>query len=261
VKTRAWSIRAFWPLEEQAERYKKDRFMDEQLVLDFSHVPGLDAGDFLIGDANREAARLVHAWPNWPSHACLISGPAGAGKSHLANVWSKIAGAPIYLGAKVAENIVAPLTGEHSIAVEDVDRGPLDERALFHLLNLAREKRFTVLLTARSLPGEWNIALPDLRSRFRSLVVVQIAQAGDDLLKAVLIKQFSDRQLRVPPEVIDYIAYRMERSMAAAGEVVALLDRTALTSRRRITRQLAAEVLNTLGRNAEEEENATEDNE
>jgi chromosomal replication initiation ATPase DnaA len=235
--------------------------MDEQLVLDFGHVPGLDAGDFLIGDANREAARLVHAWPNWPSHACLISGPAGSGKSHLANVWSKISGAPIYPGNLVSENIVARLSGEHSIAVEDVDQGPLDERALFHLLNLAREKRFTVLLTARSLPGEWNIALPDLRSRFRSLAVIQIAEAGDDLLKAVLIKQFSDRQLRVPPEVIDYLTCRMERSMAAAGEVVSLLDRTALTSRRRITRQLAAEVLNTLGRNTEEEdeeESATE---
>lgn len=232
-----------------------EQLKEEQLVLEFGHVTGLGAGDFLIGDGNREAARLVHAWPDWPSHACLISGPAGSGKTHLVNVWLEQSGGVAYPAKTISEDIVSALDdGVRHVAAEDVDRGPLDERALFHLLNLAREKRFHVLLTARTLPGEWTVALPDLRSRFRSLAVVRIAEAGDDLLKAVLIKQFSDRQLRVAPGVIDYLVRRMERSMAAAGQVVALLDRAALANQRPITRQFAAEALAALGRTCEDGE-------
>jgi chromosomal replication initiation ATPase DnaA len=228
--------------------------MGEQFVLEFRHVAGLSAGDFLIGDGNREAAQLIHAWPDWPSHACLISGPAGSGKTHLVSVWRERSGAVVYEAGAVNEDIVSSLDGAHPVAVEDVDRSSLDERALFHLFNLAREKRFSVLLTARTLPGEWSVALPDLRSRFRSLAVVRISEAEDDLLKAVLIKLFSDRQLRVAPGVIDYLTRRMERSLAAAGKVAAVLDRAALTSKRPITRRLAAKALAHLGHAAEEEE-------
>jgi chromosomal replication initiation ATPase DnaA len=228
--------------------------MAEQLVLDFGHSPALDGQDFLIGEANREAAQLVHDWPRWPSHACLIAGPAGSGKSHLVNVWRERSGAAVYAGVAMSETVVAALASGRSVVVEDIDRGPLDERALFHLLNLAREQGFSVLFTARTLPGEWEIGLPDLRSRLRSLAVVRIGAADDDLLRAVLIKQFSDRQLKVAPEVIEYVAQRMERSMAAAGRTVAALDRAALAGRRRITRRLVAELLSRSGAEAEEDE-------
>lgn len=227
--------------------------MQEQFVLEFGHAPGHDAQDFFMGESNREAARLIDAWPRWPSHACLIAGPAGSGKTHLVSVWRERAGAEVHEARRMDESTVAALTGGRPLAVEDVDRGPLDERALFHLLNLAREKRFHVLFTARSLPGAWNIALPDLRSRFRSMAVVRIGSADDQLLKAILVKQFSDRQLRVPPDVIDYLARRIERSTAAAAEAVALIDRASLMGQKRITRHFAAQILGRLDAISDEE--------
>ena len=100
-----------------------------------------------------------------------------------------------------------------------------------------------MLLTSRTPPGEINASLPDLRSRLRALPLVTIEPPDETLLKAVLVKHFTDRQLTVEPGVIAYIALRMERSMEAAATLVAAIDRSAMAAHRKVTRALAAEVL------------------
>ena len=127
--------------------------------------------------------------------------------------------------------------------VEDLHAGIGDERALFHLLNLVREHKLSMLLTSRTPPGEIAAGLPDLRSRLRALPFVAIAAPDEALLKAVLVKHFADRQLAVEPHLVAYIALRMERSMEAAARIVAQIDRAAMASHRKVTRALAAEVL------------------
>mgnify|MGYP006284046265 CR=1 FL=1 len=210
-----------------------------QLALDLPHVPALDADDFMLSDCNAEAMRLIASWPDWSARCALIAGPAGAGKSHLVNVWRKRSGAQVLSAASIEEDMVDGLeTGP--LAVEDVDRFARDERALFHLLNLSRERGFDILLTARSLPGAWPVALDDLRSRLRSLPFAEIGAPDDALLRAVLVKLFDDRQLSAPPAVIDYLLRRMERSVDAAADLVARMDKAALAERRRITPRFAA---------------------
>lgn len=210
-----------------------------QLALDLPHVPALDADDFMLSDCNAEAMRLIASWPDWSARCALIVGPAGAGKSHLVNVWRERSGAQVLSAASIEEDMVDGLeTGP--LAVEDVDRFARDERALFHLLNLSRERGFDILLTARSLPGAWPVALDDLRSRLRSLPFAEIGAPDDALLRAVLVKLFDDRQLSAPPAVIDYLLRRMERSVDAAADLVARMDKAALAERRRITPRFAA---------------------
>ncbi|RIA56835.1 HdaA/DnaA family protein [Dichotomicrobium thermohalophilum] len=210
-----------------------------QLALDLPHVPALDADDFLVSHCNAEAMRLIASWPDWSARCALIAGPAGAGKSHLVNVWRERSGARVVSAGGIEEDIVDGLEAG-PLAVEDVDRLLSDERALFHLLNLSRERGFDILLTARSLPGAWPIALEDLRSRLRSLPFAEIGPPDDALLRAVLVKLFDDRQLSAPPTVIDYLLRRMERSVAAAADLVARMDKAALAERRRITPRFAA---------------------
>jgi chromosomal replication initiation ATPase DnaA len=210
-----------------------------QLALDLPHVPALDADDFMLSDCNAEAMRLIASWPDWSARCALIAGPAGAGKSHLVNVWRKRSGAQVLSAASIEEDMVDGLE-TRPLAVEDVDRFARDERALFHLLNLSRERGFDILLTARSLPGAWPVALDDLRSRLRSLPFAEIGAPDDALLRAVLVKLFDDRQLSAPPAVIDYLLRRMERSVDAAADLVARMDKAALAERRRITPRFAA---------------------
>jgi chromosomal replication initiation ATPase DnaA len=214
-----------------------------QLTLELPHRPALDAGDFLISQSNQAAADVIDLWPHWPQSSVAVVAPPHAGKTHLANVWRLRSGAARLEAPSLGEADVAAVAASRAVLVEDLHGGVGDERALFHLLNRVREDRLSMLLTSRTLPGELQADLPDLRSRLRALPVVVIAPPDEALLKAVLVKHFADRQLAVEPNVITYIALRMERSMEAAANIVAAIDRAAMASHRKVTRVLAAEVL------------------
>ena len=115
-----------------------------QLVLDLAHRSALGAEDFLVSRSNAAAVDLVDRWPAWPHWAALVVGPAGSGKTHLANVWQLRSGAEAIAAARLSEAAVAELSGRSALAVEDLDRGIAEERVLFHLLTLAREHKLAL---------------------------------------------------------------------------------------------------------------------
>lgn len=215
----------------------------QQLVLDLGHRTALGAEDFLVSASNAAAIALVDTWPDWPAPAALVVGPRRSGKSHLAHVWQARSAAESVGAVELSEIDIARLEASHALVVEDLDQGIACERTLFHLLNLARERRAGLLLTSAIAPGDLAITLPDLRSRLRAAVTVEISAPDDGLLRAVLVKQFADRQILVDPQVVGYLLVNMERTMAAAAQVVDAIDRLALASRRKVTRALAAEAL------------------
>jgi chromosomal replication initiation ATPase DnaA len=212
-----------------------------QLVFDLPQLAALEAEDFLVSACNQAAADMIDRWPDWPLSSVVFVAPARAGKTHLANVWRLKSGAERLEAGSLREEDAANARG--ALLVEDLHAGIGNERVLFHLLNLVREHKLTMLLTSRVPPGELDVRLPDLRSRLRALPLLTIAEPDEVLLKAVLIKHFADRQLAVEPHVISHLALHMERSMEAAAEVVADIDRLAMASHRKVTRALAAEAL------------------
>ena len=212
-----------------------------QLVLSFEPGANFSRDDFLEGPSNAMALRLVERWPDWPARVVAIVGPEGSGKSHLADIWANKTGARRLSARALDQTAVPGALATGALALENVAE-PLDEVALFHLLNLAKEDGAAVLLTARQPPAQWAIRLPDLVSRLRALPVVELAAPDDALLRAVLVKLFVDRQLAVDESLISYLVARIERSFAAARAAVAALDREALRQRRPVTRALAAEL-------------------
>jgi chromosomal replication initiation ATPase DnaA len=214
-----------------------------QLVFELPHIPALGSEDFLVSHSNEQAVRLIDNWPGWPFHCAILSGPQGAGKTHLVNVWRGRSGGQAFDASQIEQAVEFAKNESMPVAIEDFDHAPIHEHAAFHLLNLARETGFDVLITAREQPGAWKIALPDLRSRLRSAALVTIEEPDETLLGAVLIKLFADRQLQIEPGVVGYILKRTERSMASIQSLVDELDRAALAERRRVTRSLAARLL------------------
>jgi chromosomal replication initiation ATPase DnaA len=216
-----------------------------QLALALGHPESFAREDFLSGPSNTAALALVDRWPDWPSRAVVLVGPEGSGKSHLAAIWAGEAGAR-FLSARALEGAALPAAlATGALVVEDIAVDASDERALFHLLNLVQEQQAFVLFTARTAPAGWNIGLADLASRLRALPVVALTAPDDVLLRAVLVKLLTDRQLMVEESVVDLIAKRIERSFAAARRVVTEIDREAMRQQRPPTRALAAEVLRT----------------
>jgi chromosomal replication initiation ATPase DnaA len=214
-----------------------------QLALALPLDPGFGEDNFLVSASNAAAYGLIEQWPAWPSRAVIITGPPASGKSHLAAIFADRSAGRIIAGRELREPDVPVLAKVGAVVVESVDRGALDEEALFHLINLMEERRGTLLLTARNLPTDWAIATPDLASRLRRMAVASIAQPDDDLMRAVLVKLFADRQISVEPALIDYLLPRLERSFGAVRAAVEQLDREALARGRRISRSFAVDVL------------------
>lgn len=190
-----------------------------QIALPLAYKAADGERDFFVSDANAHAVAYLDRWPDWPRPVALLTGPEGAGKSHLARIFARQSGAELF---------------------DDLDRAR-DEEALFHAWNRAGER--PLLLVARTPPGGWNVALPDLRSRLGATPQIAIDAPDDALLAAVMAKQFRDRGLKIGPDVVAYVTARMERSFAKVAEVVDRLDAAALAAGRAVTVPLARAAL------------------
>lgn len=219
------------------------RVQPRQLAFALPHAESLSRDDFLEGTANAEALGLIDQWPDWPNKVMLLAGPEGSGKSHLASIWAEEAGARSTIAHALTAATVPGALATGAVVVEDLTPDSFDERALFHLLNLAREDGAYVLITARIVPVAMEIALRDLRSRLRAVPVVQLKAPDDHLFRALIVKFCADRQMSIDENVVSYIASRIERSFVAARRTVELLDSEALRLGRPVTRALAAELL------------------
>ena len=216
-------------------------FPPRQLALALNHADNYAREEFLSGPSNEEALQLVDCWPDWPANVIALIGPEGSGKTHLATIWAAAAGARVVAGRAVREAELPSALATGALVVEDA-AAAADERALFHLINLAREAKSFLLFTARTAPASWPAAVPDLVSRLRALPVVSLRAPDDQLLRAVIVKLAADRQLTLDESVVRYLSTHIERSLAAARAAVIALDHEALRQGRPVTRALAAEM-------------------
>lgn len=216
--------------------------MAEQLTFDLPVRSASGRADFFIAPANKLAVAEIDRWQDWPARKLLLIGPNGSGKSHLAHVWAQESGARVC----TARSLVGQTPQPGHRAVEDVEEIAGDaeaETALFHWHNLVLAEGGTLLFTATRPAALWPIGLPDLASRMQATPGTRLEAPDDTLLGAVLLKLFSDRQIAPPAPLLSWLTARMERSFAAAGQLVEALDAQALRTGRPIGRKLAAEVL------------------
>jgi len=214
-----------------------------QLAFALPHAESLTRDNFLEGPANEAGLTLIKSWPDWPNRIMLLVGEEGSGKSHLAAIWAELSGARSTSAHALTPASVPAALATGALVVEDLKPADFDERALFHLMNLAREDAAFVLVTSRLPPSAFEIELRDLRSRLRAVPVVALSPPDDNLFRALIVKFCADRQLTVDEAVVGYLANRIERSYAAARHAVELLDTEALRLGRPVTRALAAELL------------------
>ena len=219
--------------------------MARQLSFDLPVRTALGRDDFFVSSANATAVAMIEGWRTWPARKLVLTGPRGAGKTHLAHVWAAMSGARIIPARDVAGAEI-PALAAGPVAVEDCDAIAGDrpaEDALFHLHNLALAEGQSLLFTATAAPNRWALTLPDLASRMQGTPTVQIAPPDDDLLMAVMMKLFSDRQLSPALPTLPYLTKRIDRSFDAARDIVERLDAAALEHRRPINTRLARELL------------------
>lgn len=199
-----------------------------QLPFELGHRVAMERGDFWICDANREAVGWIDKWPDWGAPLLVVYGPPASGKTHLAQMWKEETGAA---------------TG---VLLEDMERiagNREKEEEIFHLYNRMQETGGHILMTSAVSPREWPFVLADLKSRVLAAPAAAVG-APDDAARAVILsKLFSDRQIFVPQEVVDFLLPRLERSFAALRDIADSIDRKALAEKRPVTVPLARDVL------------------
>lgn len=219
------------------------RVQPRQLALALPHAESLTRDNFLEGPANEAGLALVESWPDWPNRVMLLVGPEGSGKSHLAAIWAEQSGARSTSAHALDAAAVPGALATGALVVEDLRPQDFDERAMFHLLNLARQDDAFVLITARVPPVAFDVELRDLRSRLRAIPVVTLLPPDDLLFRGLIVKFCADRQMSIDEGVVSYLTTRLERSYAAVRQAIDLLDSEALRLGRPVTRALAAELL------------------
>lgn len=212
--------------------------MSRQLALPFVLAPAF--GSFIVGDSNAEAWAWMADPSAWPGGRLAVHGAEGVGKSHLLHAFAVRHGGVLVPGEAVRYLVDLPEGG--AIAVDDADAAPEDE-ALLHLLNGAAEAGLPVLLAGRVAPAQWDVGLPDLRSRLRAVTAVEIGLPDDGLLAGLLARLLAERQLRVDGPVQAYLLARLPRWGAALREAAVLLDRASLAEGRRVSRAMAGAVV------------------
>jgi len=207
-----------------------------QLPLPFPHSPAYVVVDFQSAPSNAEALAWLDRTPDWPQRRLALWGPGGCGKTHLLHLWSERVSAELLSGP--ALRLAPP---EHPLAIDDADTAP--ERMLLHTLNAAAEAGLPVLLAGRDPPARWPVRLPDLASRLRAIISVQIQPADDELLRCLLARLLADRQMQVSEPVQQYLRSHLPRTPDAMREAVARLDRAALGAGRPATKAMATQVV------------------
>lgn len=215
-----------------------------QLVLSLPTRQSLRREDFFASPANSAALAAVTGWQGWPGGRMMLAGPQGSGKTHLAALWAAETGAAVVRGDDLARADLPALAMRGFVAVDDAQMvaDGQAEAALFHLHNMLAGTGH-LLLTAPAPPRDWGLRLPDLLSRMQAISITPLTAPDDALLSAVLVKLFADRQIEVPAALIPWLVARMERSIAAARDIVATLDAAALAEKRAVTVALARAAL------------------
>ncbi len=216
-----------------------DILIDEelkQLPFAFTKPNLMRREDFMVSTCNAEAFQMIETWPHWLTSGLVIYGPHGCGKSHLAHLFvdkllsctARPTNITIVEASRIKMRNVARIAAENqSIVIENLTP-KVDAEALFHLYNIYNVPERYMLWTATEAPSRMRFALKDLQSRLNMLPSIAITEPDDVMMQTLVVKLFTDRQLIISPEILDYIVVHARRSFAYMRDLVAEIDAVSL---------------------------------
>ena len=213
-----------------------------QLLLDFDIKTNFNEHDFYVSSSNYFAFNLIDKWPKWEKRILNISGEKFSGKTHLANIF-KLKSSALFLSENQINNDLFKKIKLYESIIIDGFSNAIDEKLTYAILNLIDQDSKYLLINSETPLGEINFNLPDLASRSKNLLHAKIDSPDDDLIFAIILKNFSDRQIKLEKKIIEFIINRIDRSYSKISEFIYKIDELSLKMKKPINFKTIKEIL------------------
>ena len=215
----------------------------DQKLLDFGINESFDENDYYVSSSNYFAKNIIETWPKWEKKIVNLTGDKFSGKTHLSTIFKRKSDA-LYLYCKnINDQTLREIKLSNNIIIEDLDEN-FDEKLLYSIFNLVEQDNKYLLISSNKPINTLKFSLPDLVSRLKNCIIANIEQPDDDLIYAIILKSFSDRQIKVDNKIIDYIIKRISRSYSKMHEFIYKIDELSLKKRKSINLKIIKEIIN-----------------
>ena len=219
--------------------------MSKQLIFNFPFKKNYLSQDFYVSESNFNAFNLIESWPNWPSRLVNIFGPTGCGKTHLINILKSKIQSKLILEKDVDAETLTEYKIRECLIIDDFNN-KIRENILYSIINLALQDNKYLIISSKISLKEFETKLDDLKSRLKSFFEIGINLPTDDMIRVILTKNFSDKQIEISEKNIEYILKNIERSYEKINSFSNSIDSLSLTKARPVNLQLIKKVLNEL---------------
>ena len=217
--------------------------MSEQLIFNFPFKKNYLKQDFYVSKNNFNAYKLIESWPKWPSRLINIFGPTGCGKTHLVNILKSKIQSIIISSNKISGEILKRYKTSECLIIDDFENN-IEEKTLYSIINQSYQDNKYLIISSPISIKKFETKLLDLKSRFSSFIDIGIDLPTDDLIRVILTKNFSDKQIQVSQKNIEYILKNIERSYEKINTFSNSIDSLSLTKAQPIKLNLIKKVLN-----------------
>jgi len=213
-----------------------------QLLLDFDHKKNFNDHDYYISKSNYLAFNIIDKWPKWEKRILNIWGEKFSGKTHLANIFKSKSKALLIKNNKIGNEIFKKIKLFESIIIDDF-KDNFDEKLIFSIFNLVDQDNKFLLINSQKPIHKIEFKFPDMISRSKNCLVAEIEKPDDDLIFAIILKNFSDRQIKLEKKILEFVIKRIDRSYSKISEFIYKIDELSLKKKKPINLKTIKEIL------------------
>ena len=214
-----------------------------QKLIDFEIMESFDKKDYFVSKSNYYAKKIIDSWPKWDKKIVNISGEEYSGKTHLSKIFKSNTNALYLKAQQLDDQILKQIKLSDCIIIEDLNED-VSQKLLYSIFNLVEQDNKFLLLSSKKPVNSMEFSLPDLVSRLKNCLTAKLELPDDDLIYAIILKKFSDRQITIDRKIIEYVVKRISRSYRNIHEFIYKIDELSLKKKKSINIKIIKEIIN-----------------
>ena len=213
-----------------------------QTLLEFNLDQNFAYDDFFVSKCNYFPFSFIESWPNWEKNILNIHGEKYSGKSHMSEIFKKKYKALVIKNEEIDDDLLNKMRFHENIILDNLD-DIVNEEMFYSIFNFVEQFNKYLIINSTKPINSNNFRLPDLKSRLKNCIIAKIDKPDDDMIFALILKHFSDRQIKIEKKIIEYITKRIERSYGKILDFIYKVDQFSLVNKKPIDYKTIKKIL------------------